>query len=48
MALLSLWKTYSGPAIAAVMSYSYPEMLLFNMLPALIAAYVGWSLGHSI
>ncbi|GAB7219685.1 hypothetical protein [Vibrio comitans] len=45
MALLSLWKTYSGPAIAAVMSYSYPEMLLFNMLPALVAAYVGWSLG---
>lgn len=45
MALLSLWKTYSGPAIAAVMSYSYPEMLLFNMLPALIAAYVGWRLG---
>ncbi|UOE79884.1 hypothetical protein LTQ03_00155 [Vibrio splendidus] len=42
MALLSLWKTYSGPALAALMSYSYPEMLLFNLLPALLAAYVGW------
>ncbi|GEM81504.1 hypothetical protein [Vibrio superstes] len=45
MALLSLWKTYSGPAIAGVMSYSYPEMLMFNMLPALLAGYAGWSLG---
>ncbi|GEA52708.1 hypothetical protein VIN01S_35120 [Vibrio inusitatus NBRC 102082] len=45
MALLSLWKTYSGPAIAAVMSYSYPEMLLFNMVPAMLAAYVGWAMG---
>ncbi|OBT03957.1 hypothetical protein A9267_18660 [Shewanella sp. UCD-FRSSP16_17] len=42
MALLSLWKTYSGPAIAAFMSYSYPEMLLFNLVPALVAAYAGW------
>lgn len=45
MALLSLWKTYSGPAIAAVMSYSYPEMLLFNVVPAMMAAYAGWALG---
>lgn len=44
MALLSLWKTYSGPAIAAFLSYSYPEMLMFNLVPALIAAYAGWKI----
>ncbi|CDT73456.1 conserved membrane hypothetical protein [Vibrio coralliirubri] len=44
MALLSLWKTYSGPAIAAFLSYSYPEMLLFNLIPAMIAAYTGWKI----
>lgn len=42
MSLLSLWKTYLGPAIAGVMLFSYPEMLMFNLLPALSSAYVGW------
>ena len=45
MALLSLWKTYSGPALAGVLSYSYPEMFLFNVIPALLAGYNGWVLG---
>ncbi|MFA0088700.1 hypothetical protein [Vibrio sp. 10N.261.51.F12] len=45
MALLSIWKTYSGPALAAMLSYSYPEMVLFNVLPALMAGYFGWWLG---
>jgi len=44
MALLSLWKTYSGPAIAAFLSYSYPEMLVFNLIPAMVAAYAGWKI----
>ncbi len=44
MAFLSLWKTYSGPAIAAFLSYSYPEMLVFNLIPAMIAAFVGWQI----
>ncbi|MDK9736092.1 hypothetical protein KI655_02155 [Vibrio sp. D404a] len=44
MALLSLWKTYSGPAIAAFLSYSYPEMLVFNLIPAMLAAYAGWQI----
>ncbi len=44
MALLSLWKTYSGPAIAAFLSYSYPEMLVFNLIPAMIAALAGWQI----
>ena len=44
MALLSLWKTYSGPAIAAFLSYSYPEMLVFNLIPAMIAAFAGWQI----
>jgi len=44
MALLSLWKTYSGPAIAAFLSYSYPEMLMFNLIPAMMAAYAGWKI----
>lgn len=44
MALLSLWKTYSGPAIAAFLSYSYPEMLVFNLIPAMGAAYAGWKI----
>ncbi|MEZ9912856.1 hypothetical protein AB4346_08550 [Vibrio breoganii] len=42
MALLSLWKIYSGPAIAGLLSYSYSEMLMFNLVPAIIAAYAGW------
>ena len=45
MALLSLWKTYSGPALAGALSYSYPEMLLFNVIPALIAGFKGWYYG---
>lgn len=44
MAFLSLWKTYSGPAIAALLSYSYPEMLVFNLIPAMIAAFAGWKI----
>lgn len=44
MAFLSLWKTYSGPAIAAFLSYSYPEMLVFNLIPAMIAAFAGWQI----
>ncbi len=46
MALLSIWKTYSGPALAAFVGFSYPEMLLFNALPALVAGYFGWFVGR--
>lgn len=46
MALLSIWKTYSGPALAAFVGFSYPEMLLFNALPALLAGYFGWFAGR--
>ena len=34
----SAWKTYIGPAIAAAASFSYWEMLLFNMGAALSSA----------
>ncbi|MFB9153388.1 MAG: hypothetical protein ACPG5L_07735 [Vibrio gallaecicus] len=44
MALLSTWKTYSGPAIAGALSLSYVEMLLFNGVPALLSAIFGWKL----
>jgi hypothetical protein len=45
MALLSIWKTYSGPALAALVGFSYFEMLFFNALPAMFAGYVGWLSG---
>ncbi|RKF19751.1 hypothetical protein DBZ36_04645 [Alginatibacterium sediminis] len=44
IAILSLWKTYSGPMIAATLSYSYIEMLTFTVIPALFAAYIAWRL----
>lgn len=46
MALLSIWKTYSGPALAALAGFSYLEMLLFNAIPAMLAGYVGWLAGR--
>ncbi|MCW8347017.1 MULTISPECIES: hypothetical protein [Vibrio] len=46
MALLSIWKTYSGPALAGFVGFSYPEMLLFNVLPALMAGCFGWFIGR--
>lgn len=46
MALLSVWKTYSGPALAGFVGFSYPEMLLFNVVPALMAGYFGWFIGR--
>ena len=45
MVVLSLWKTYSGPAIAGLMAYSYPEMVIYNVVPAMLAAWIGWVVG---
>ncbi|MFT6122758.1 MAG: hypothetical protein ACJAWS_000334 [Oleiphilaceae bacterium] len=38
MFFFSVWKTYIGPLIAVGASFSYFEMLLFNMVPALGSA----------
>lgn len=38
MYLLSLWKTYIGPLIAAGSGFSYLEMLLFNLGAAISSA----------
>lgn len=38
MFFFSVWKTYLGPIIAAASNFSYWEMLLFNMGPALSSA----------
>lgn len=46
MALLSIWKTYTGPALAALVGFSYLEMLFFNALPAILAGYIGWLTGR--
>lgn len=37
MFLLSLWKTYLGPIMAAATGFSYTEMLLFNVSAAIIS-----------
>ena len=38
--LLSLWKTYVGPALSVAYGFSYFEMLLFNISAAMSSAYV--------
>ena len=38
MFFFSVWKTYIGPLIAVGAQFSYAEMLLFNMGPALASA----------
>ena len=38
MLFFSAWKTYIGPAIAAAASFSYWEMLIFNMGAAMSSA----------
>ena len=38
--VLSLWKTYLGPALSAAYGFSYPEMLVFNLGAALLSAGV--------
>jgi len=38
MFFFSVWKTYIGPLIAVGANFSYAEMLLFNMGPALGSA----------
>lgn len=45
MCLLSAWKTYSGPAIAGVLGFSYFEMLAFNFIPAMVVALKFWYAG---
>ncbi|MEZ8968155.1 hypothetical protein AB4343_02530 [Vibrio breoganii] len=45
MAGLSVWKTYTGPALAGFLSLSYPEMFMFNVLPAMAAGGFGWYFG---
>ena len=51
MFLLSLWKTYIGPLMAAGFGFSYWEMLIYNLGAALIASlgvlYTSdWFLAH--
>ena len=36
----SLWKTYIGPLMAALLGYTYWQMLLCNLLPALVSALI--------
>jgi uncharacterized protein Usg len=38
--LLSLWKTYVGPALSVPYGFSYVEMLLFNVGAAMFSGYV--------
>jgi hypothetical protein len=38
--LLSLWKTYAGPALSVPYGFSYFEMLLFNISAAMVSGYV--------
>jgi hypothetical protein len=38
MMAFSLWKTYIGPLMAAFLGYSYWQMLLCNLGPALLSA----------
>jgi len=38
--LLSLWKTYVGPALSVPYGFSYLEMLLFNISAAMASGYV--------
>ena len=42
MCLLSTWKTYTGPAIAAVLGFSFFEMLLYNFVPAILIGFKVW------
>lgn len=37
---LSLWKTYLGPALSAPYGFSYVEMLIYNVSPAMLSAWV--------
>jgi hypothetical protein len=37
--LLSLWKTYVGPALSVPYGFSYFEMLLFNISAAMASGY---------
>jgi hypothetical protein len=48
MAVLSVWKTYTGPVLAAFLGFSYPEMLVFNVIPAMFAGSLGWVIGPLI
>jgi len=45
MMLLSLWKVYLGSALAAFVSFSYGEMLVFNFIPAMMSALKAWYFG---
>ncbi|GEM78097.1 hypothetical protein [Vibrio superstes] len=45
MVALSVWKTYTGPALAGFLGLSYPEMFMFNILPAMGAGFFGWYFG---
>lgn len=38
--LLSLWKTYVGPALSVGYGFEYHEMLLFNISAAMASGYV--------
>jgi hypothetical protein len=38
--LLSLWKTYLGPALSAPYGFSYAEMLFYNVGAALLSASI--------
>jgi len=40
MMACSVWKTYIGPLMAALLGYSYGQMLLCNLGPALLSAIV--------
>ncbi len=42
MAVLSVWKTYTGPALAAFLGFGYSEMLVFNVIPAMFSGIFGW------
>ncbi|WDE96225.1 hypothetical protein PQO03_10950 [Lentisphaera profundi] len=45
MCLLSTWKTYAGPAIAAVLGFSFLEMLAYNFVPAMLVGLKAWYAG---
>jgi hypothetical protein len=45
MCVLSTWKTYAGPAIAAVLGFTFLEMLAYNFVPAIIVALKAWYAG---
>ncbi len=46
--LLSLWKTYVGPALSVAYEFSYFEMVLFNISAAMISGYMVLRFNDSI